>query len=849
MTKNKAKKSKFITGIATVAMVATAVAPVASAAGFTDIGSINASVQAEIHQAEALGFFNDGTLFKPAVKITRGQAALTLARYIATGSSVQDYVVANNLESSVNPFDDIPTTHKYGAAYQQELYFASLVVKDAGAFTQNNLNPTGNVSRSQMAKIITETFGLVKEPSYVSAITDIGHLDSGTKKYIETIASHDITNVTAFMPAGHVTRSQMASFLVRSYDVIQDALEMPAVKSVKAISATQVEVAFGMKVDEMSATATPGNYTFTPIDGQLATTVTAAMLKADGKTVVLTVNNTLANRYQVKTTGVFAEDGTTTIDNYNEVVKFLADTTAPEVTDVERISSNKMRIKFSEPVQGGFITELYADGGTVTPALGLSLTAGVTELVVDLSNAGITVNKNIELTLNGVRDMASNLISPQPTKVTVWKEPLDGIEPAFASVTQSGAKTFKLKFTKDLNGALVAADVTLTGGATAQSIQQISAKEYEVTVNNNLNGLQNVTVAAAKAVDLSGQSNTAALTKLVTFVEDTAAPTATSQIVEVNNKEYLQLTFDKDVDLVGTKEVTLSGTKVKNYLTSSVPATDVVVNYANPNDKKVVLIPLTDANLSIGNAVYTLSIVNKTLNTDGIQSKSAKDMTTVNTVYTRGSDSATPNTHIVTGVTVMQGGTPDEVTVNFTIPNGEELDGATATNLANYSISGATVQSINLAAASGTSQVATLHLEENSSTFTGVRNITVENVKVDGSTAVMSPMTMTNVSLLENVKPLVTEAKVTSSTKIEVTFSENVTLTGTANFDVFLNGSTTAMANVSSVAGTTSNMKSVVTLGTALTGSETVVLKPSATVNVKDGAGNMLDFTSINVTQ
>lgn len=851
MVKNKTKRTKFITGIATAAMVATAVVPVASAAGFTDIGSIDASVKAEIHKAVDLGFFNDGTTFNPSVTINRGQAALTLARYIAGESTVKQFVDLHGLENNVTPFTDIPVSYKTGQVYQQELYYASLVVKQAGAFTQSTLNPTGKVSRSQMAKIITQTFGLVKEQGYNSSITDIAHLDAGTKNYIETIASHGITNVTTFMPAGQVTRSQMASFLVRSYDVVHNQLPTSAVKSVKSINATQVEVEFGMKVDELTATGTPGNYTFTALDGQTtpATVGIAAELKADGKTVLLTVDQPLDMRYQVKTTGILAEDGITPIANYNEVVKFIADTTAPTVTTVERISTNKMKIKFSEPVQAGTITEMYADGSPVSPALALTLTGGETELEVDLSNAGIIMNKDIEVTLNGVRDMAGNLISPQPTKVTVVKEPLDGIEPTIATVTQTGAKKFTLNFNKKLDGTLASTDVTLTGGAMVQSIQKISASEYEVTVNNNLNGLQTVTVAAGKAIDLSGQTNTAPLTKLVTFVQDLVAPQATSQIIEVNNKEYLEMTFDKNIDLVGDTMVTIAGSKVKNFVTSAVPATNVLPIYANPNNKKVILLPLTHVNLAEENAAYTVTIVNKTANVNGVQSESGVDMVTANASFTRGVDGTAPNTDKVTAVTVAQGSTPDEVDVTFTIPTGASLDGATATDLANYSIAGATIQTINLAAASGTSQIATLKLLKNSNTFTGVRNINVANVKVAGSTTVMNPVAITNVSLLENVMPTVTKAEVLTATTIELTFSENVALTGTTNFDVFLGGSTTAETGVSTVAGTTTNMKTVITLTTPLTGTDPILVKPSSTIDVKDAAGNLLDLSSIGVTQ
>lgn len=239
MTKNKTNMNRFLTGTLTVAMVATAVAPVASAAAFTDIDHVGEKVKAEIERAVELGYFKDGTSFNPATFINRGQAALTLARHIVGSSDLEgliDYVEANQLEETVTAFEDVGMSFKNGESFQKELYYASLIVKDADAFTQKNLNPTGKVTRSQMAKIITGAFGLEIVEGFESEITDIDHLDTETKKYIETIASHEVTNVTTFNPAGTVTRSQMASFLVRAFDAVD--VKTDEVQSVQPLNTT-----------------------------------------------------------------------------------------------------------------------------------------------------------------------------------------------------------------------------------------------------------------------------------------------------------------------------------------------------------------------------------------------------------------------------------------------------------------------------------------------------------------------------------------------------------------------------------------------------------------------------------
>lgn len=529
------------------------------------------------------------------------------------------------------------------------------------------------------------------------------------------------------------------------------------VASVSAINATQVEVKFSQKVNKNSA-QTHAKYTVSGLDGQSATAATGAVLKSDGKTVVVKFDNPLAKRYQFKVNSVQSADNANITTSYDEVVTFAADTAAPVITGTERISSNQVKIKFSEPVTGGTISAKYADGTAITglPALTVS---GVDELTVNLADPRIDENKDIVVTLNGVADLAGNLLSPQPATVTIVKLPVDGIEPAISTVAQTGAKTFTIKFNKDLDGTTLAAANVAVGGTPATSIKKISADEYEFTMGANLDGLQTVTVAAGKAKDLAGQTNTATLSKLVQFKEDTVAPKATAKVVtNKNNQQVIELTFDKDVT---EGNVTVAGSKVKNYVTTTGISETVRAEYADAENEKVLHVPLTGA-LADDGAAYDV-----TISSTAVVSDSGVKMDNVKAQFTREKDGQpdNTNTHVVSNVGVAQGGDNNTVLVTFTIPSGTNLDGETATNKANYVIAGAEVESVSLAAPSNaTTQVATVKLKEGSNTFTGVRNITVKNVKVTGSTKVMDPKTITNVSLNENVRPTVTKAEVSAIT-------------------------------------------------------------------------------------
>ena len=228
-------------------------------------------------------------------------------------------------------------------------------------------------------------------------------------------------------------------------------------------------------------------------------------------------------------------------------------------------------------------------------------------------------------------------------------------------------------------------------------------------------------------------------------------------------------------------------------------------------------------------------------------------MNTMNVNFTRGQDSATVNAYVVTAIAVAQGTTPDDVDVTFTIQTGETLDGASALNLSNYSIAGATVSSITLLPASGSTQVARLKLVANSNTFTGVRNITVENVKVAGSTAVMTPKTVSNVSLLENIKPTVLSAVLTTPSQVTLTLSESVSaIAGITDFELLIGGvKVAANDQVTTLVGSGTtvvfNLEAPVTAGDITNG---LSFKALSTVNLKDAAGNNVSVPSnITITQ
>lgn len=532
-------------------------------------------------------------------------------------------------------------------------------------------------------------------------------------------------------------------------------------------------------------------FEFKSLDGKeiVADSATGELSK-DGKTLTVTAaSGVFEGRYQVKIKAIATKEGTDKTAAYDKVLDFGKDTTAP-TAKAERVSASSYKIVFSEPVKEGTVTAKYADGTDVT---GITFSpasigsTGIEEIAVTLGE-DVELDKEIVVTLNGVQDMAGNLISPQPSTVTMVKKAGDKVAPKLTSVTQTGDLTFNIVFDKEvkeavLTGGDVKDNIKVTNPADNEvtAIKKISAKEYEVTVTNPLYGVTKVEVQDGKAENMDGVAETGKLSKTVTFVKDEVAPVPTAKLVKNKaGEEVIELTFDKDVS---TGKVVINGTTKKDYISKDlVEIDDLETVRPDAKNKKVLHVPL-EGTLATEGAVYTLEIASTEVTSDsGIAMKDVKY------TFTRGKN----DTPVVTNGEFFETGditietvtnTPDKVEVKFIVDKTKvhdadgslRLDGATATDANNYSIAGAVITAADLQKAKTadgkTVQSVILTIEENSNIFSGPRNATVKNVKIANSTKVMSPISL-QAKLTENVRPTVKGAELKDNKTIVVTFSE-----------------------------------------------------------------------------
>ncbi|AGT33502.1 hypothetical protein M493_16440 [Geobacillus genomosp. 3] len=851
---------KFAATTATAAMVASAVAPVASlAAGFTDVApQYKEAVDFLVSTGATNG--KTETQFGVYEEITRLDAAVILAKLLKLD-------VDNAKDAG---FTDVP---KDRAKYVNALVEAGVLNgKGDGKFGAYD-----KLTRVQMAKIVANAYKLEKQNDSALPFTDV---NATWAPFVKALYDNGVTSgktPTSFGAYENITRGDFARFVFKAANVNV----APAVVSVSAINAKELVVKFNKAIDKSTVIEASGITAGTLVDGAITVSsldnhpVTinnaVATLSADGKTLTLQAANAevFEGRYDVNITkGAIKTTDGKDVEGYKDTIK-AEDTVAPSILGTTRVTSTQVKINFSEPINetdmpgtGTLLNKVsfkYADGTSVNGSITYTLSSDKKSLTVNLSDSNITAGKDIVATFVGVKDFAGNIITPNPATVTIQKGQKDGVAPTVVDLKAVNNKTVEVKFSEEL---AVAPTVNITGNPGTITVTQDSTDKtkYIVKTTNALTGLQTVTVAAGYT-DLSGEQG-AAYTKVVNFDVDTVAPKLVSATVKkgTDNAEYLELTFDEEVSVLPTlANISVSGTKYKDYVTSSFTAT-VVANklVVDTTDKKVARIKLADllASDDVEGAVYDLTLTGKdatSANVAIVEDVSGNDgATSVKATFTRGKDGVAPsNTKATIDTSVGTNGIAVVDNNTLTVAFNQELDGATATNVNNYKIDGAVVEKAILNPVSGGKQTVTLKLKAGSNIFTGERNVVISGVKAKNGLVMDEYKTTEN--LKENVAPTITKAQLTDTDKITLTFSEPVknATQDTNDFELYIGGvKVSSNDTITTAQQTTAGTTLVLTLEQPVTASDLakgLAIKALDTIDITDVAGNTASVP-VNVT-
>src|SRR5690606_5369002 len=241
MANQPKKYTKFVAAAATATLVASAIVPVASAAGFSDVADTNSHAVNINALAEAgiIGGYPDGT-FKPNQELTRGQVVKMLGKWVEK----QGFEIPADYATKAR-FTDLAADAK-----DQELVKYAALVFDTGVFAGSNgaLNAGGKITRENMALVLDRAFKAINDTTLVEVaaeiedvkVADLNTAKAEAREAIQALRNLGISGVENFMPKNSVTRAQFASFLNKTINT--DAVVELTVKEAKAVDANTVEV-------------------------------------------------------------------------------------------------------------------------------------------------------------------------------------------------------------------------------------------------------------------------------------------------------------------------------------------------------------------------------------------------------------------------------------------------------------------------------------------------------------------------------------------------------------------------------------------------------------------------------
>lgn len=350
-------------------------------------------------------------------------------------------------------------------------------------------------------------------------------------------------------------------------------------------------------------------------------------LSEDGRSYKVTVagSTPLNMRYRLQIQGIHSKDGLS-MPEYDDVLYFGPDTTPPEIIGAESITQNRATVYFSEPVSfsnsdiklttaGGLPVTNYTYYET-SPTEGTSLT-NVTQLTFNLENArtnyGSVIAKGepIYVNVSNVRDVANNYAYTLST--TIVKGQQNNIAPTLETVTQLGAKQFKLTFNEELE-RFSPYDLLVKSDSTSYYVEKVEPVEgdplsYIVTVNDFLRGKVLISTAPSRFItDLSGEVGTFGVNHTFDYDAGTAKIVKT-EVIRENNLEYLFIEFDRNVAIDENSKASISGTYTANRRTMPIDSKEVKVRRVY-GESKVVRIALRELlqNKDIENTTYNVNI-------------------------------------------------------------------------------------------------------------------------------------------------------------------------------------------------------------------------------------------------
>ena len=596
MANQPSKYSKFLVGAASAALVASAVAPVASAADFSDVkgntheDAINALVKAGVISGYPDGsFLPNKTLTRSDVVKMMGKLLVSLGKEVPT-----DYKTNPRFTDQTSKTND-------------ELLQASALVKDHGVFNgkeNGSLDAAGDITRENMAIVLvraydainkTDLVAHVKAQEFKKDVTDLATAKAEAQPFIDVLDFYDITNPVApkFNPKATTTRGQFATFLFKTTAVEVPVAPVTTATKVESVTATnlkQVVVTFDGTVDKSTASEV-ANYS---ISGAGNPEVDSVLVSEDAKSVTLTLKGEFANQSEYKLSVNNIKAGDKVLSEKDFVFKPL-DNTVPTVSKVEALGNKTVRVSFSEPVKAAQTSHFEIDGKVVVGSIQTTSNSVILKLSSSLTDGEHT------LTAEGIQDFNNFKVIKAETKFNVVE---DKTAPTVTAVVSASFEKVVLKFSEPVEQVFASNVYWMQGAAKKQtaSVKALSDDTFEFTFLGDNKLVYTTDLFVTNVKDYSGN------------VIDKETKVQVSPVIDQTRPEVLSAGFVKDTD---NKKIVLKFSKTLDEATAKKAANYVIKDKdgktqaisttvdATSKDKEVTITLLTALK---DNSEYTLTV-------------------------------------------------------------------------------------------------------------------------------------------------------------------------------------------------------------------------------------------------
>ncbi|MGE7982949.1 S-layer homology domain-containing protein [Solibacillus sp. NPDC093137] len=786
-------------------------------------------------------------------QLRRDQMATVLVRAFKVINDF-DYVEAmkeTDYKSNISDLSRTSTEHQ--ESIETLAYYA--VTK------QKTFNPKDPTKRGQFATFLYNMLQIeVPKPEPEKPVLTVKKVEvQAADKLRVTLSDDKAYIVTLKTPLVENVETEVTFDVNEQTFTTKVKFEVPDLKiaSITNPNGGQVAITFNQPVKlgaELNTAAINKLVAVTGIDRLGQVQLSKGQLSEDKRTLTVTINATtgLEGRYRVVVDGIESATSKKLV-KYDDIATFIPDKTSPGVLKVESVSATKVKVIFTEPVTNpiGVTQFKLADGSVVSGVQG-TIEKNATEVIYDLSAATargqvLAPGTAITITFGTIIDISNNLSSPNPLTTFVTKGNKDGVVPTLTNVTQLGAKKFKLTFSEEVR-AIVPADITIAQNTYSPGITSVvkdkdDANSYIVATNGSLNGYTTISTTPGRYItDVSGEVNV--FSTAYNFVADTTIPSVVStNVVKDKGIEYLEFTFDRNVEAAAFAQVSLTGNYILNGYTYPLEKSLVgQLEKSTTNDKtvRVRLSNLTGSGVTTTSG-YTYSVGATFTGVTSEYGQAVNPAYQVN--FVRGSDYAQNEEKlsvlsVETSYNARQSTVIDNKTIVVTFST--HVDGNTASNLQNYTLDGLTIQQA--VVKHNEPYKVYLTIKEDIAQSRGT-NLTISNLRALNSVVTMEPKTEL-VFLNENIAPQYVYHNITGTDTITLSFNEAVKNALNHSFEVKVGDLAVPISQVYS----TTNEQVAIRLAQPLKSNQVVTITQTATSTVSDYANNKLVLSPIQFT-